>query len=185
MKSLMYQKIESGTAHVKSRVMVSNYAMKHENHLRELISIAFDIHHELHVKAFWSLDLVGEKKLKLLVPYLDAFCDVLPRIQNDSSLRPATRIALFLAKSNHRKNGLKLSIEQEHILIEALIDRLIQDEKVASKAYSMKALFYLGKKYPWIYEELKPILSQDYSNHTAGYKAAARTILKKINKTKT
>jgi hypothetical protein len=126
------------------------------------------------------LDFVGEKKLKLLVPYLDAFCEVLPKIKNDSSLRPATRIAMFLAKSNHRKNGIKLSQEQEHIMIEALIDRLIQDEKVASKAYAMKALFVFGKKYNWIYEELKPILSQDYSNHSAGYKAAAKNILKRL-----
>lgn len=180
MKTIMYQKIESSTAHVKSRVMVSNYAMKHEDHLKELISKAFDINHELHVKAFWSLDLVGEKKLKLLVPYIDAFCEVLPRIKNDSSLRPATRIAMLLVKSNHRKNGINLTREQEHILIEALIDRLIQDEKVASKTYAMKALFVLGKKYDWIYEELKPILIQDYSNHTSGYKAAARNILKRM-----
>lgn len=184
MNSTMYQKIEGSTAHVKSRVMVSNFAMKSEENLKELIAIAFDISHELHVKAFWSLDLVGEKKLKLLTPYIDEFCEVLPKIKNDSSLRPATRIAMFLTKSNHRKNGIKLTQEQEHILIEALIDRLIQDEKVASKAYAMKALFVLGKKYDWIYEELKPILSQDYSNHSAGYKAAARNILKKINKSK-
>ncbi|MEZ4839133.1 hypothetical protein [Flavobacterium sp.] len=180
MNSIMYQKIEGGTAHVKSRVMASNFAMKSEENLKELISIAFDIHHELHIKAFWSLDLVGEKKLKLLVPYLDAFCEVLPKIKNDSSLRPATRIAMFLAKSNHRKNGITLSQEQEHNLIEALIDRLIQDEKVASKAYAMKALFVFGKKHDWIYEELKPILSQDYANHSAGYKAAAKNILKRM-----
>jgi hypothetical protein len=180
MNSKMYQKIESSTAHVKSRVMISNLAMKSDENLQELIKIAFNIHHQLHVKAFWSLDFVGEKKLKLLVPYLDAFCEVLPKIKNDSSLRPATRIAMFLAKSNHRKNGIKLSQEQEHLLIEALIDRLIQDEKVASKTYAMKALFVLGKKYHWIYEELKTILSKDYLNHSLGYKAAAKNILKRI-----
>ena len=165
---------------MKSRKTVSNYAMKTENNLKEIIQIAFDVHHELHTKAFWSLDLVCEKKLKQFVPYIEAFCEVLPKIKNDSSLRPATRIAMFLTKSNHRKNGINLTKEQEHILIEALIDRLIQDEKVASKAYAMKALFVLGKKYDWIYEELKPILSQDYSNHSAGYKAAARNILKRL-----
>lgn len=184
MNSIMYQKIEQSTAHVKSRVMVSNFAMKNEDNLNELISIAFDINHDLHVKAFWSLEKVCEKKLKLFVPNIDTFCEVLPKIKEDSAVRPATKISMFLAKSNHRKNGINLTQEQEHILIEALLDRLIQDEKVASKAYSMKALFVFGKKYDWIYEELKPILSQDYSKHSAGYKAAARNILKKINKTK-
>ena len=180
MKSQMYQKIESSTCHVASRKMVSNYAMKNENYLNEMIEFAFDIDHELHVKAFWSLDLVCEKKLKQFVAYIEDFCIILPKIKDDSALRPATKIAFFLTKSNHRKNGISLTQEQEHNLIEALLDRLIQDEKVASKAYAMKALFVLGKKYDWIYEELKPILSQDYSNHSAGYKAAARNILKRM-----
>lgn len=61
MKSQMYQKIESSTCHVASRKMVSNFAMKNENHLNEMIELAFTIQHELHVKAFWSLDLVCKK----------------------------------------------------------------------------------------------------------------------------
>ena len=178
----MYQKIEASTCHVASRKNVSNYAMKNKNHLDEMISIAFDINHELHVKAFWSLDLVCEKKLKQFVPYIEDFCNILPKIKDDSALRPATKIAYFLTKSNHRKNGISLTQEQEHNLIEALIDRLIQDEKVAAKVYAMKALFVLGKKYNWVHEELKPIIEQDYSNHTAAYQAATRNLLKKLNK---
>lgn len=162
--------------------MVSNFAMKDEKNLGEMIELAFNINHELHTKAFWSLDLVCEKKLKQFVPYIEGFCSILPKIKDDSALRPATRIAYFLTKSNHRKNGISLTQEQEHNLIEALIDRLIQEEKVASKVYAMKALFILGKKYDWIHEELKTIILQDYSNHSAAYQAATRNLLKKLNK---
>lgn len=112
MESEMYLKIEQSTCHVKSRKMVSNFALKDKKNLNELISIAFDINHELHVQAFWSLDLVCEKKMKLFVPYIERFCEILPAIKNDSALRPATRICLFLAKSNHRKNGIDLTQEQ-------------------------------------------------------------------------
>ena len=182
MKSQMYQKIEESTCHVASRKMVSNFAMKDEKNLREMIQLAFDTKDELHVKAFWSLDLVCEKKLKQFVPYIEDFCSVLPKINDDSALRPATKIAFFLVKSNHRKNGISLTQQQEHNLIEALIDRLIQDEKVAAKVYAMKALFVLGKKYDWVHEELKTIISQDYSNHSAAYQAATRNLLKKLNK---
>ena len=91
----MYQKIEGSTAHVKSRVMVSNFAMKSEENLKELIAIAFDISHELHVKAFWSLDLVCEKKLKQFAAYMEDFCIILPKIKDASALRPATKIAFF------------------------------------------------------------------------------------------
>ena len=156
--------------------------MKDKKNLREMIELAFDIHHEFHVKAFWSLDLVCEKKLKQFVPDIEDFGSVLPKIKDDSALRPATKIAFFLVKSNHRKNGISLTQAQEHNLIEALIDRLIQDEKVAAKVYAMKALFVLGKKYDWVHEELKTIISQDYSNHSAAYQAATRNLLKKLNK---
>ena len=182
MKSQMYQKIEESTCHVASRKMVSNFAMKDENHLKEMIQLAFDTKDELHVKAFWSLDLVCEKKLKQFVPYIEDFCTILPKIKDDSALRPATKIAYFLAKKKKKKNGISLTQQQEHNLIEALIDRLIQDEKVAAKVYAMKALFVLGKKYDWVHEELKTIISQDYSNHSAAYQAATRNLLKKLNK---
>ncbi|EAZ96361.1 hypothetical protein FBBAL38_03040 [Flavobacteria bacterium BAL38] len=182
MKTILVSKIDQSTAHRKSRVSLSNYIIRNENLLNDFIEIAFDIKHELHIKAFWSLELVCEKKLKLFIPYIDDFCETFPTLKDDSAIRPATKICMFLAKSNHRKNGISLTQEQEHNLIEALIDRLIQDEKVAAKVYSMKALFVLGKKYDWVHEELKTIIEQDYSNHTAAYQAATRNLLKKINK---
>ena len=182
MKSVLVSKIEESTAHRKSRVYLSNYIIRHENLLDEFITIAFDIQNENHVKAFWSLELVCEKKLKLFVPYLDSFCEVLSKLKDDSAIRPASKICMFLAKSNHRKNGISLTQEQEHNLIEALIDRLIQNEKVAAKVYAMKALFVLGKKYNWVHEELKNIIEQDYSNHSAAYQATTRNLLKKLNK---
>ena len=182
MKTDLVNKINQSTAHRKSRVYLSNYIIRHEELLNEFIAIAFDIQNENHVKAFWSLEFVCEKKLKLFIPYLDSFCEVLPKLKDDSAVRPATKICVFLTKSNHRKNGISLTQEQEHHLIEALIDRLIQDEKVAAKVYAMKALFVLGKKYDWVHEELKTIIEQDYSNHTAADQAATRNLLKKLNK---
>lgn len=182
MKTDLASKINQTTAHRKSRVSLSNYIISHEDLLNEFVGIAFDIQNENHVKAFWSLELVCEKKLKLFVPFLDSFCEVLPKLKNDSAIRPATKICMFLAKSNHRKNGILLTQEQEHNLIEALIDRLIQNEKVAAKVYAMRALFVLGKKYKWVHEELKTIIEQDYSNHSAAYQGATRDLLKKLNK---
>ncbi|MFT5754461.1 MAG: hypothetical protein ACI924_001698 [Flavobacterium sp.] len=180
MNSEMFTKIDQSTAHKKSRIAVSNFAMKSDENLAKLIEIAFDISHKNHVKAFWSLELVCNKKLKMFVPYLDRFCEIFPQLKDDSAVRPATKICMFLAKSNHRKNGIDLSKDQEHNIIENLVDRLIQDEKVAAKVYSMKALFVFGKKYDWIYEELKPIITQDAFEHSAAYQSCARNILKKI-----
>lgn len=182
MKTELVSKIDQSTAHRKSREQLSNYIIRNVDILSESVEIAFDTAHKNHVKAFWSLELVCEKKLKLFVPYLDLFCEVLPKLKDDSAIRPATKICLFLLKSNHRKNGISLTQEQEHLLIEALLDRLIQNEKVAAKVYAMRALFVLGKKYNWVHDELKNIIEQDYANHSAAYQAATRNLLKKINK---
>ena len=182
MKTELVSKIDQSTAHRKSREQLSNYILRNLDMLSDFVQIAFDTSDKNHVKAFWSLELVCEKKLKVFVPYLDLFCEVLPKLKDDSAIRPATKICLFLSKSNHRKNGISLTQEQEHLLIEALLDRLIQNEKVAAKVYAMRALFMLGKKYNWVHDELKIIIEQDYVNHSAAYQAATRNLLKKLNK---
>lgn len=87
---------------------------------------------------------------------------------------------MFLAVNPHRKNGIFLTEQQEFQLIESSIDRLINDGKGASKVYAMKALFVFKKKYGWIYEQIKPIISQDACQHLYAYQADARNILKKI-----
>ena len=182
MKSDLASKINQSSAARKSRVYMSNFIIRHENLLNEFIEICFDTQNENHVIAFWSLELVCEKKLKLFIPYIDSFCELLPKLKDDSAVRPATKICMFLSKSNHRKNGISLTLEQEHLLIEALLDRLIQNEKVAAKVYAMRALYMLGKKYKWVHDELKNIIEQDYANHSAAYQTSARNLLKKLNK---
>lgn len=181
MKSELIEKLNESNAHRSSRMSVCNYVIR-KDIAHELTEIAFSISDENHFKAFWALEFVCEKKMKLFIPKIEHFCEVLPTITNESALRSATKICMFLAKSNHRKNGISLSQEQEHQLIENMIDRLIQDIKVASKVYAMKTLFVFGKKYKWIYEELKPIIIQDAFEHSYAYQASARNILKKINK---
>ena len=60
----MFTKIDLSTAGKKSRITVSNFAMKNDKNLDELITVAFNIYHKNHIKAFWSLELVCEKKIK-------------------------------------------------------------------------------------------------------------------------
>lgn len=173
-------KLSESDAHRASRMSACNFVIRKEK-INELTQIAFNLSHKSHVMAFWTLEFVCEKKLKSFVPFINSFCEVLPTLKNDSAIRPATKICFFLAKSNHRKNGISLTHDQEHNLIETLIDRLIQDEKVAAKVYAMKALFVFGKKYDWINNELKQILVQDFQNQSAAYKSASKHILKKLN----
>ena len=72
-------------------------------------------------------------------------------------------------------------MHQERI-IETCFDYMINDEKVAPKAYGMVALFLFGKHFDWVHPELKIILDRDYPKQSPAFKARARQILKKIKK---
>ena len=179
MKTELIEKLNNSNAHRDSRMGVCYHVLENEI-IDELIQIAFNKNDKNHFKAFWALEFVCEKRLDLFIPYISIFCEILPDVTNDSAVRSATKICMFLATNNHRKKELTLTENQELQLIESSIDRLIQDEKVASKVYAMKALFIFGKKHDWIYKQMKPIISQDAYQHSYAYQAAARTILKKI-----
>lgn len=176
MNTAFYKLIEESTAHRLNREFIRDYVIQNPDKLQFLMEIAQNEKDKIHVKACWSLELIFELKLELLLPYLDDFISKIPFYKNDSAIRPASKICMFLSKSK----TIKLAEVQETKIIETCLDWLIQDEKVAAKAYSMRALYNFGKKHPWIHEELKTILSQDYPNHSAAYIAAARDILKKL-----
>jgi len=59
------------------------------------------------------------------------------------------------------------------------LDWLISDAKVATKCYSIRALYVLGFYFNWIHPELKIILAQNYHKQSAAYKAVTHEILKK------
>jgi hypothetical protein len=172
-----YKKIENSSAYRKSKVENKNFILENITYLDDLIKIAFNTSDKNHYKACWVLELVCEEKLILFVPYIDDFCEIISKYTLDPAIRPISKICMFLSKSK------KISLTENHKvkIIETCFDWLIQEEKVATKAYAIRALFEFGKKQNWIYSELKRILTDDYSKHTSAYKAVAREILRKIS----
>lgn len=176
MNLAFYKLIEESTAHRLNREFIRYYILQNPEKLQFLIEIALNEKDKIHIKACWSLELIFEIQLELILPFLDDFLAKIAYYKNDSANRPISKICMFLSKSK----TLKLSENQETKIIETCFDWLIQDKKVATKVYSMRTLFLFGKKYPWINEELKTILSQDYFKHSAAYQAAAKDILRKL-----
>jgi hypothetical protein len=171
-----YKTIENSTAYRKSRDENKNFILDNPTYLNDLITIAFNISDKNHYKACWILELVCEEKITQFVPFIDAFCQIISKYTVDQAIRPVSKISLFLSKNQE----IILIEDHKTKIIEACFDWLIQEGKVATKAYAIRALFEFGKKQDWIYPELKRILADDYSHHSAAYKAVAREILKKI-----
>lgn len=182
MKFEFDSKLDNCTASRKDREANRNYALRNPDYYSYIVVTALNKSHKNHHKACWVLELICEKKIKTFVSYTDTFCDAIRNFTNDSAIRASSKICLFLAKSNHRANGISLNSFQENEIIERCIDWLISDEKVAAKVYAIKALYVLGKKHAWVHSELKTIVEQDYALHSAAYQAATRAIVKKLKK---
>lgn len=176
MNLAFYKLIEESTAHRLNREFIRDYVLQNPEKLQFLIEIALNDKDKIYIKACWSLELIFEIKLELIVPFLDDFLAKIGKYKADSAIRPISKICMFLSKSK----TIKLSENQEIKIIETCLDWLIQDKKVAAKAYAMRTLYYFSKKYFWISEHLKTILLQDYYKHSAAYQVAAKDILRKL-----
>ena len=125
-----------------------------------------------------------DQNLKALLPYLDTFTENLSKVYFDSAVRPVAKICEMLAKAFYSKenNSVKSILQFQHKekIIEYCFDIMINDEKIAPKAYAMQTLFLLGKDFDWIHLELVQILERDFPNQSAGFKARAKHLIKKI-----
>ncbi|WP_298154507.1 hypothetical protein [Flavobacterium sp.] len=178
MNNAFYDRISRSTAHRNSREDNAHYILENPDKLPALFQIAVTVNDKNHHKACWILELIFETDIQLSGPFLDPFCTALPHWKVDGAVRSASKICMMLSQQHSRQPFL--SQKQVAKLSESCFDWLISDVKVAPKAYAMRALFELGKSERWIYPELKIILSEDFTKHSAAYKGAAKDILRKI-----
>ena len=166
----------------ENRLEVAQFILDNKNHFDELVKISFSPLDKNNHKACWILEFVSYKELIWLQPHLDFFFENLKLLKDESSLRPIAKVMQLLVKSHYKKdeNAIFLSEENLEKCIETSFDWLINDTKVATKAYSIRTLYELGNHYDWIHPELLIILNKDFPNHTAAYKAVAKEVLKKI-----
>jgi len=176
MNAEFYNRISIGTAHRKSRDDYKNYVFQNPNYLSDLVEIACNTKDKNHHIACWILELICEERLELFIPFIDKFCEALPHFKVNPAIRPTSKICLFLTKSKK----VTLTENQEEKIIETCLDHLIDVDLTATAAYSMRALFELGKKYSWVNEELKSVLSRDLHNQSPGYCFAVKDILKRL-----
>lgn len=176
MNTEFYNQIAKSTAHRKSRDNNKDFIFVNPSYLSDLTEIAFNTKDKHHHKACWILELICEERMELFIPFIDKFCETLPNFKINPALRPTSKICMFLSKSKK----VSLTAFQEEKIIETCLDRLINSDLAATAAYSMRALYQLGKKYSWVNEELKILLTRDLKEQTPGYIAATKDILKRL-----
>ncbi|WP_431243115.1 hypothetical protein ACQ9BO_26610 [Flavobacterium sp. P21] len=182
MLSELQRKLDYVNAYRENRLKTAKDVLENPSLFSELVSICFSPEDKNNHKACWILEFVSYEELHWLQPHLDFFCSNLKVLKDESSMRPIAKVVQLLVKSHYKKNenGIKLSEENLQDCIEASFDWLINDTKVATKAYSIRTLYILGNYYDWIHPELKVIIDKDFGDHSPAYKAVAKEVLKKI-----
>lgn len=154
----------------------------------KLLEILFTVDDKISPRAAWVFEFMCKHKIETVVPYLDIFTENMHKVHIDSAVRPVAKICEFLATAYASKSESKIkhALTETHKerIIENCFDYMINDVKVAAKAYSMTTLFLLGKEYDWVHPELARILEEDFTKQSAAFKARARQILKKIKRNK-
>lgn len=176
MNTNFYNQIALSSAHRKSRDDNKNFIFENPEFVADLTAIAFNTKDKNHHKACWILELICEERIALFLPFINDFCTTLSSFKSDPAIRSISKICMFLSKSKE----ISLTEVQEEKIIETGLDWLISKDKAATFAYSLRAVYQLGKKHQWINEELKLLLSRDLSNQTPAYRSAVKDILKRL-----
>ncbi|MBR9845500.1 MAG: adenylosuccinate lyase [Algicola sp.] len=168
----------------EKRLHYANLVISQPELIPELLTILFKVDDKVSCRAAWVFEFMCGEKLEAIIPHLDYFLENIHKVHLDSAVRPVAKVCEYVVTAYYSKTENKIqtalnSKHKEHI-VEACFDWMINDEKIAPKAYAMNTLFLLGNHSDWIHLELKLILERDYQMQSSGFKARARHILKKI-----
>nr|WP_279309213.1 adenylosuccinate lyase [Psychroserpens sp. SPM9] len=164
----------------------ANLVIDNPDLIPKLMDILFMVDDKISCRAAWVFEFMCGEHLEASIPYLDKFTSEIHKVHLDSAVRPVAKVCEYLVTAYYSKHHHKIKSalvpKYKERIVEACFDWMINDEKIAPKAYAMNALFLLGQDYEWIHPELVMILERDYQMQSSGFKARARHILKKIKK---
>lgn len=182
----LYNELSNVNHSREKRLYYADMVINNKDLIPKLLEIMFWADDKASPRAAWVFEFMCKKNIETIIPYLDSFTENIHKVHLDSAVRPVAKICEFLATAYHSKNenGIQTALTKTHKerIIEVCFDYMINDEKIAPKAYSMNTLFLFGKDYDWVHPELALILERDFQMQSSGFKARARHILKKIKK---
>lgn len=184
----LYQELNYVNHSREKRLHYANLLIDNPNLVDNILEILFKTDDKISPRAAWVFEFMCSKDISYIIPHLDYFTKNMNRVKIDSAVRPVAKICELIAtaytsKENHPIKKALTETHKERI-IENCFDYMINNEKVAAKAYSMTTLFMLGKSYDWIHPELVMILERDFAIQSAAFKARAKHIFHKLKKIK-
>ena len=138
----------------EKRLHYANLVINNPGLVPKLLDILFMVNDKISCRAAWVFEFMCGENLEAAIPYLDLFTNNMNKVHLDSAVRPVAKVCEYLIKAYYskHKNNIQTALTEEHKqkITEACFDWMINDEKIAPKAYAMNSLFLLGKDYDWI-----------------------------------
>jgi len=151
-----------------------------------LIEYLYSSDQKHSIKSAWVLELVCLFEIRLLLPYLLEFTSRLNTLEQESAIRPISKICSLICQHCDKhpcESEVQVSSWKNNI-VEASFEWLTGQHKTAAQVFAMESLFILGRESDWILDELYSILDMHYPNKSSGYQSRARKIMDKISKVK-
>ncbi|WP_353778720.1 adenylosuccinate lyase [Winogradskyella sp. 3972H.M.0a.05] len=179
----LYQELTYVNHSRENRQKYAHLVINNPELLPQVLDILFKVDDKHSARAAWLLEFVAREQLHAILPHIDRITKDMHRVHLDPAVRPMAKICEYLVEAYYKgdaqiKNALTSDIKER--VIENCFDWMINDEKIAPKAYSMNSLYLLGQDYDWIHPELILILERDFQMQSSGFKARAKHIIKKI-----
>ncbi len=151
-----------------------------------LIEYLYSNNKDQSIKSAWVLELVCLFEIRLLLPYLLDFTSRLNVLDQESAIRPISKICALICQ-HCNSHPCEPSVDQttwKNNIIEASFEWLTGQHKIAAQVFAMESLFLLGQNSDWIMDELYSVIDKDYPCKSTGYQSRARKIMDKISKLK-
>jgi hypothetical protein len=159
--------------HSKALTMAIVYFIRdNPDQMEVLMDLFFNGHFRINQRAAWPIGIIGEKYPILIRPYLSKLVSNLDKENlHDAVVRNTLRTF----------QTCEIPEEVEGPLYEKCFGYLLDMKSpIAFKAFGMSVLARIADKFPDLKEELIAVIEEQYEFGTAGFKARAKRVLKKL-----
>jgi len=176
--------LASDSRDYSNRPLLVNSVIKNKSWILILLHNINDIENNNSSFSARILELSCKKELGLLLPYLDEFVAIIPKLKLDASIRASAKIIelltikYFLQKADIYRNSLTNS--HLELFTENCFDWMINKKAIAIQAHSMYALYLMGKIYDWVHPELITMIERNLPKGSAGYKNRGKKVINAI-----
>lgn len=168
----------------RNRIPIANTVLENPEWIQILLEQMSEVANKNSAFAARILELTCKQNLKVILPYIAGFKNLIPSLKLDGSIRASAKIIELLCIEYFIKfNAIYLDSLTDTYLeqfTESCFDWMITDKATAIQAHSMYALYLLGTTFDWIHPELIETINRSLPYGSIGYQNRGKKVIQAI-----